>query len=299
VKCFWPLAIGRSVCVYTEWQKAKGQQQTQRLCYTFTPSMISLRTVTVTRYMQPLREGGSLPALAEADDGFKYVVKFKGGGHGVKTLIAELVGGELARVLGLKVPELVFAQLDERFGITEGDEEIQDLLKASRGTNLGLHFLSGAFTYDPVVTKIEPLLASKIVWLDSLLTNVDRSFRNTNMLIWNKELWLIDHGSSLYFQYSWEGWEKKAEGPFEYIKDHVLLSQATRMEEADILCSNMLNENIIREVVQMIPEEWLQWDQGTGTPEELRNVYFLFLCGRLNYSKQFTKEAQDAAKILV
>jgi hypothetical protein len=188
--------------------------------------MTSLRTVTVTRYMQPLREGGSLPALAEADDGFKYVVKFRGGGHGVKTLIAEMIGGEIARALGLKVPEIVFAMLDECFGQTEGDEEIQDLLKGSKGLNLGLHFLSGAFTYDPAVAKIDPLLASKIVWLDCLITNVDRSFRNTNMLVWNKELWLIDHGSCLYFQYSWEGWEQKAVSPFAFIKDHVLLPQA-------------------------------------------------------------------------
>src|SRR4051812_34824565 len=148
--------------------------------------MIPLRTVNVTRYLQPLREGGSLPALAEADDDFKYVLKFRGTGHGVKTLIAELLGGELARLLGLKVPELVFASLDESFGRTEGDEEIQDLLKASQGLNLALHFLSGAITFDPAVTQVDELLASEIVWLDSYITNIDRSFRNTNMLMWNK-----------------------------------------------------------------------------------------------------------------
>ncbi len=258
-----------------------------------------LRTVTVTRYMQPLREGGSLPALAEADDGFKYVVKFRGGGHGVKTLITEMLGGEIARALGLKVPELVFAELDECFGRTEGDEEIQDLLKASQGLNLGLHFLSGAFTYDPVVNKLDPLLASKIVWLDCLITNVDRSFRNTNMLIWNRELWLIDHGSCLYFQYNWDGWEKKARGPFEYIKDHVLLPQATELEEADRICREMLTESRIREIVEMIPDEWLKWDSTEDTPDQLRSVYFRFLCERLNYSKQFVKEALDAAEALI
>lgn len=258
--------------------------------------MNSIRTVTVTRYMQPLREGGSLPALAEADDDFKYVVKFKGGGHGVKTLIAELIGGEIARTLGLKVPELVFAELDECFGRMEGDEEIQDLLKASQGLNLGLHFLSGAFTYDPAVTKIDPLLASRIVWLDSLITNVDRSFRNTNMLMWHKELWLIDHGSCLYFQYTWDGWEKKAISPFEYIKDHVLLPQATRMEEADRLCRELINEDKIREIVEMIPVDWLHWEGHDETPEELRNVYYTFLKERLNHSKQFIKTAQDAAE---
>jgi hypothetical protein len=249
--------------------------------------------------MQPLREGGSLPALAEADDGFKYVVKLKGSGNGVKTLIAELIGGELARTLGLKVPELVFANLDEWFGRTEGDEEIQDLLKASIGLNLGLHFLSGAFTYDPVVTKLDPLLASKIVWLDSFITNVDRSFRNTNMLIWNKELWLIDHGACLYFHYSWDDWHKKATGPFQYIKDHVLLPQATQMEEADRVCRELINETKLREIIDLIPDEWLKWESRNESPDELRAVYFNFLSARLNYSNQFIKEIQDAAKALI
>ena len=249
--------------------------------------------------MQPLREGGSLPALAEADDGFKYVVKFRGGGHGVKTLIAEMIGGEMARALGLKVPELVFAGLDECFGRTEGDEEIQDLLKASQGLNLGLHFLSGAFTYDPVVNKVDPILASKIVWLDSFITNVDRSFRNTNMLIWFRELWLIDHGSCLFFHYNWDGWEKKATGPFPYIKDHVLLPQATEMEEADRICKELITENKIREIVDLIPDEWLKWESQVETPDQLRTVYFTFLSRRLNYSKQFIKEAQDAAEALI
>lgn len=267
--------------------------------YLSQPQMITLRTVTVTRYMQALREGGSLPALAEADDGFKYVVKFKGSGHGVKTLVAELIGGEIARVLGLKVPELVFAELDEDFGRTEGDEEIQDLLKASQGLNLGLHFLSGAFTYDPAVTKIEPLLASKIVWLDALITNVDRTFRNTNMLSWNKELWLIDHGASLYFHYSWDGSALNPKAAMPYIKTHVLLPQATQMEEADRICSPLISESKIREIVQLIPEEWLHWESRDETPDQLRNVYFDFLSQRLNYSKELIKEVQDAAKTLV
>lgn len=258
-----------------------------------------LRTVTVTRYMQPLREGGSLPALAEADDGFIYVVKFKGSGHGVKTLIAELLGGEIARALGLKVPELVFAELDEDFGRTEGDEEIQDLLKASEGLNLGLHFLSGSFTYDPAVTTLDPLLASKIVWLDGLITNVDRSFRNTNMLSWNKELWLIDHGAGLYFHYSWDGIAPNPAASMPYMKNHVLLSQATQMEEADRICSALLTENKLQEIVQLIPDEWLHWELRDETPDQLRNVYFQFLSQRLNFSKQFIKEVQDAAKTLV
>src|SRR5476651_2229064 len=192
-----------------------------------------LRTVNVTRYVTPLREGGSLPAIAGADDDFLYVVKFRGAGQGVKALIAELIGGEIARALGFKIPEIVFANLDTAFGRTEPDEEIQDLLKASVGLNLGLHYLSGAITFDPAVTLVDPKLASQIVWLDCLLTNVDRTARNTNMLTWNKELWLIDHGASLYFHYAPENWEKKAETPFTQVKNHVLLPYASRLEETD------------------------------------------------------------------
>src|ERR1700712_157309 len=192
-----------------------------------------LRTVNVIRYVTPLREGGSLPAIAEADDEFLYVLKFRGAGQGVKALIAELIGGEIARALGFKVPEIVFANLDEAFGRTEPDEEIQDLLKASVGLNLALHYLSGAITFDPTVTKPGPLLSSQIVWLDCLLMNVDRTARNTNMLIWHKELWLIDHGASLYFHHNWTTWAQKAQLPFAQIKDHVLLQSATELDKAD------------------------------------------------------------------
>ncbi len=254
----------------------------------------SLRTLNVTRYIQPLREGGSLPALAEADDNFKYVLKFKGGGHGVKTLIAELIGGEIARLLGLKVPELVFANLDEAFGRTEGDEEIQDLLKASQGLNLALHFLSGAINYDPVVSPINAELASKIVWLDSFITNMDRTFRNTNMLIWNKELWLIDHGSCLYFQYTWTNWETKAVSTFAFIKDHVLLPKATLLNEVNTEFKKLLTEDKLRNIVALIPTDWLKWEGADETPEQIREVYFQFLLKRLNYADIFTKEAIDA-----
>jgi len=179
---------------------------------------MELRRQEVTRYITPLREGGSLPALAEADDGFKYVVKFRGAGHGKKALIAELIGGEIARALGMKVPELVLLDIDEDFGRTEGDEEIQDLLKASRGLNLGLHFLSGALTVDPYVNPVDEMLASQIVWLDAFVTNVDRTVKNTNMLVWHGETWLIDHGAALYFHHSWRDWEKAAMSPFSYIR---------------------------------------------------------------------------------
>ena len=258
-----------------------------------------LRTVNVTRYIQPLREGGSLPALAEADDDFKYVLKFKGNGHGVKALIAELIGGEIARCLGFQIPELVFANLDEAFGRTEADEEIQDLLKGSIGLNLALHFLSGAITFDPAVTKVVPKLASQIVWLDAFITNVDRTCKNTNMLMWHKELWLIDHGACLYFQHSWTTWETHAKSPFIFIKDHVLLPQASMLAETDSVFKTLLTEEKIRAIVALIPDEWLHWEGNNESPEALREVYAQFLLIRLNHSEIFTNEAQHARKALI
>ncbi|MEA9412203.1 HipA family kinase [Flavobacterium sp. PL02] len=255
---------------------------------------LDLRTVNVTRYISPLREGGSLPALAEADDDFKYVLKFKGAGHGVKALIAELIGGEIANVLKLQIPELVFANLDEAFGRSEGDEEIQDLLQGSQGLNLALHFLSGAITFDPVVTVVDPKLASQIVWLDAFITNVDRTFRNTNMLIWHKELWLIDHGACLYFHHSWNNWEQHAKSPFALIKDHVLLPQASLIKEVDSEYKAVLTPELLHEIVALIPDEWLNWEDTDETPEALRNVYLQFLQTRLNHSEIFVKEAENA-----
>lgn len=262
-------------------------------------SSLDLRRVSVTRYITPLREGGSLPALAEADDDFKYVLKFKGAGHGVKALIAELLGSEIARALQLKIPEVVFAGLDEAFGRTEADEEIQDLLQASQGLNLALHFLSGAITYDPVVTKVEPLLASRIVWLDAFITNVDRTFRNTNMLIWHKELWLIDHGAAFYFHHSWTNHEKQALNPFPLVKDHVLLPEASLLEEANVASKELLTEVKLREIVELIPIDWLEWEGSDQSPEEIKDVYFRFLMTRLAHSELFIKEAQNARQALI
>ena len=253
-----------------------------------------LRTVNVTRYITPLREGGSLPALAEADDDFKYVLKFKGAGHGVKALIAELIGGQIAKALKLQLPELVFANLDEAFGRTEGDEEIQDLLQGSQGLNMALHFLSGAITFDPVVTTVDAKQASQIVWLDAYITNVDRTFKNTNMLIWHKELWLIDHGACLYFHHSWSNWEQHAKSPFALIKDHVLLPQASLLKEVDAEFKTFLTMEILEEIVNTIPLEWLQWEDTDESPETLRNVYLQFLQTRLNHSEIFVNQAQNA-----
>ncbi len=258
-----------------------------------------LRTVNVTRYITPLREGGSLPALAEADDDFKYVLKFKGAGHREKALIAELIGGEIARALALPVPEMVFARLDEAFGRTEADEEIQDLLQASQGTNLALHFLSGAITFDPVVTRVDPKLASQIVWLDAFITNVDRTFKNTNMLMWHKELWLIDHGACLYFHHAWSNWETAAQTPFAFIKGHVLLPQASLLDDVNSEYTTILTDQTLTAITGLIPDEWLAWDDTTDSPAELREVYRQFLLSRLRHSTNFITEAQHARKALI
>ena len=251
-----------------------------------------LRTVNVTRYVTPLREGGSLPAIVEADDGFLYVLKFRGAGQGLKALIAELLGGEITRVLGIKMPEMVFAELNDSFSKTEPDEEIQDLLRTSTGLNLGVHYLSGAITFDPIVTTVNPKLASQIVWLDVLLTNVDRTPRNTNMLIWHKELWLIDHGASLYFHHNWDNWEEQSKRPFVAIKDHVLLSQATEIEAVDSEFKKILTPEQIRIIVDLIPDDWLQ--NRELTPQEEREVYVQFLENRIAISDLLVKEINHA-----
>lgn len=262
----------------------------------FKPPLI--RTVDVTRYITPLREGGSLPAIVEADDNFMYVLKFRGAGQGVKALVAELIGGELARALGFQVPEIVFATVDSAFGRTEPDEEIQDLLRFSEGLNLALHYLSGAISFDPVVNKPDATTASKIVWLDCLLTNVDRTARNTNMLMWNKELWLIDHGASLYFHHSWTNWEEQSRRAFPQVKDHVLLPQASELATVDRLFRSLLNADVIHQIVSIIPDDFLT-DYDIVSPQEARKVYEYFLLNRIGHSGNFTKEAQHAREVLI
>jgi len=258
-----------------------------------------IRTVNVIRYITPLREGGSLPAIAEADDEFMYVIKFRGAGQGKKALVAEFIGAEIARALGLKVPEIVFANLDEAFGRTEPDEEIQDLLKASVGLNLGVHYLSGSITYDPAVSRIDNKLASKIVWLDCLLTNVDRTARNTNMLIWYKELWLIDFGASLYFHHSWNNWKAQAEKPFVLVKDHVLLPYATELEIVNKEFKNILTEYVIENIVAAVPEQWLKNETAFLSVEEHRKAYIEFLVTRMNHSEIFVNEAKHAREAII
>lgn len=245
----------------------------------------------MTRYVTPLREGGSLPALAVADDDFRYVVKFRGSGHGKKVLVAELIGGEVARLAGLRVPELVLLDLDEDFGRTEGDEEIQDLLRNSRGLNLGLHFLDGALTWDVAVNRTDALTASIIVWVDALLTNIDRTVRNTNMLLWNNELWLIDHGASLFFHHSWKGWENAMLSPFPYVKDHALIRDAALLPEVDAAMHRDISTSDLEAIVDLVPDEWLDEPESGLTVEERRNVYKQFLTTRFNNSIIFVDHA--------
>jgi len=255
---------------------------------------IEIRTVNVTQYLQPLREGGSLPAIVKADDGFLYVLKFRGAGQGKKALISEFIGGELARAMGLKVPELVFMNLDDSFSKTEPDEEIQDLLKFSVGLNLGLHYLSSAITYDPLVSKVDAFTASKVVILDSLISNIDRTAKNTNLLNWNDELWVIDNGASFYFHHNWQTWENHLTRTFPLIKDHVLLAKATALEEASSAIKKLITTEVIAEIIAKIPEDWLISEGDFLNPTEMRTAYNTFLNAKLAMIDELVKEAENA-----
>lgn len=255
---------------------------------------IDIRTVNVVQYIKPLREGGSMPAIVKADDDFLYVLKFRGAGQGKKALIAELLGGELARAIGLKMPELVFMNLDDTFSKTEPDEEIQDLLKFSVGLNLGLHFLSSAITYDPLVSKIDALTASKVVVLDSIMSNIDRTAKNTNLLDWNNELWVIDNGASFYFHHNWSTYKNHLTRTFPLSKDHVLLDKATQLNEASKQIQAALTEEKITEIIALIPEEWLQNDTDDLSPAQMRAAYLEYLKAKLAMIDSLVKEAEDA-----
>jgi len=259
--------------------------------------MQSIRTVNVTRYVTPLREGGSLPAIVEADDDGMYVLKFRGAGQGPKALIAEFICGELGRPTGFRGPEIILAELDVELSRTEPDPEIQDLLKASAGLNLGLDYLPGSITFDPVVDQIDAELASRIVWFDSFITNVDRTARNSNMLMWHKELWLIDHGAALYFQHSWDYWEEQSVKPFSQIRDHVLLPLAEDLARADQEFKEKISGNVLREVVDAVPDSWLEAEG--STIDERRRIYVEYLERRLAHSDIFLEEAERARKNLV
>jgi len=257
-------------------------------------SVPEIRTVDVVRYVKPLREGGSLPAIVEADDGFLYVIKFRGAGQGKKALIAELIGAELARAMDLNVPEIVLMNLDESFSRMEGDQEIQDLLKFSIGLNLGLHFLTGAFTYDPLISKADPMTSSKVVLLDSIITNIDRTVKNTNILNWNRELWLIDHGASLYFHHNWSQWENHLDRTFPMIKDHVLLERAEVLDDAAQLIKEKINAEVISKIVDTIPDDFLNEQSDDFSVSNKREIYKKLLLAKLSNIDKLLKEATHA-----
>jgi hypothetical protein len=258
-----------------------------------------LRTVSAVRYVTPLREGGSLPAVVEGDDDGLYVMKFRGAGQGPKALVAELVAGELARALGLLLPEIVFMELDEDLARTEADPEIQDLIRASTGLNLALDFLPSALTYDPLVSRPDAALASRIVWFDAFVMNVDRTARNTNMLLWHRRLWLIDHGAALYFQHQWDGYMARSISPFPPVRDHVLLPFADALEEADTECRARLSDATIAGVVDLIPDDWLRDTDAFADAPAQREAYRRFLGARLEASRTFVEEAIRARSLRV
>lgn len=254
-----------------------------------------LRTQTVTRYVTPLKEGGSLPAIVEADDDGLYVLKFRGAGQGPKALIAELVAGELGRVLGLPIPEIVFMELDPVLGRSEPDYEIQSLIKASAGLNLALDYLPGAVGFTPLdVQRLDALQASAIVWFDAYVSNVDRTPRNTNMLFWHRRLMLIDHGAALYFHHSTGDYLARSRNPFAPIKEHVLLPIASALEEADARSKQLVTPALIREIIDAIPDGWLDHDPYFADRVAQRTAYQAYLIDRLEASQSFVEEAIHA-----
>ena len=250
-----------------------------------------MRTVVATRYVTPLREGGSLPAIIEADDQGMYVLKFRGAGQGPKALVAELVAGEIARALGLPVPEIVFVELDAELARTEPDPEIQHLIKSSAGLNLALDYLPGAVTFDPVVEHPDVALASSIVWFDALVTNVDRTPRNANMLMWHRRLWLIDHGAALYFHHAWDDYLERSVAPFVLIRDHVLLPLAAKLADVDSALTARLTRPVIDAIVEQIPAAWLGGDAPFADHRDHRAAYATWLVRRLQAPRAFVEEA--------
>ncbi|HEV7443785.1 MAG TPA: HipA family kinase [Steroidobacteraceae bacterium] len=258
-----------------------------------------MRIVGATRYVTPLHEGGSLPAIVEADDDGMYVLKFRGAGQGPKALIAELVAGEIARAAGLPIPEIVLIELDPDLARTEPDPEIQELIKASAGLNLALDYLPGAVMFDPLAEKPAPRLASDIVWFDAFVTNVDRTPRNANMLMWHRQLQLIDHGAALYFHHSWDQYMQHAADPFTRVKDHVLLPFAGELNEADARMSGLITSGVLQDIVALIPDAWLGSDAVFATSGENREAYTKYLQHRLTQPHAFVQEAIRARSQLV
>jgi hypothetical protein len=256
-------------------------------------------TVLATRYVTPLREGGSLPAIVEASDLGFYVLKFRGAGQGPLALVAELIAAGIGQALGLKIPDLAFMEVDAALGRNEPDPEIRDLLKASVGLNLGMDYLPGSATFDSAAREtVEADLASAVVWFDAFITNVDRTPRNPNLLWWHKVLYLIDHGAALYFHHSWENLEAMTRSRFPAVRDHVLLPWASRIEEADRRLRPLLGEELFARVIGEIPDSWLETDPGLS-PADRRAGYLEFLTRRLEGSATFVEEAVRARAQLV
>jgi hypothetical protein len=254
-----------------------------------------LRTVTATRYVTPLREGGSVPALVEADDDGLYVVKLLGAGHGRKALVAELLAGEIGRRLGLPVPDLVLVELDGALAKAEPDQEIQELLERSSGTNVGLDFLPGALAFAPAVGPApDPDLAADTVWLDAFTTNVDRTPRNPNLLVWHRRLHLIDHGAALYIHHTWSKPDEHARRPFPQVRDHVLLPFASSMEAADARLAPRVDRPFLEALASAIPDDWLPAEHGLPDPEAHRRAYVDYLSTRLEARRAFVEEAERA-----
>ena len=261
---------------------------------------LAIRTIHATQYVTPLREGGSLPAIVEGDDDGTYVLKFRGAGQGPRALIAELVSGELARALGLPVPEIVFASLDPRMARTEPDPEIQDLLRRSEGLNLALDYLPGSIGFDPIVERPiagKARLASSIVWFDALVTNVDRTPKNPNLLVWHRELWMIDHGATLIFHHSWDDALARAATPFAQTGEHVLLRWATELPEADEELRAKLTPEVIAAVIALIPDEWLGDEPRFDSIDAHRAAYRQYFARRLEEPRSWVEEAVRARAI--
>jgi hypothetical protein len=253
-----------------------------------------IRTVTASRYVTPLREGGSLPAIIEADDDGLYVLKFRGAGQGPKALIAELLAGEIGRLAGMPIPEIVFVMLPPDLARTEPDAEIQSLIGASGGLNLALDYLPGSVTFDPLVFQPDAELASAVVWFDAFVCNVDRTARNVNMLMWHRRLWLIDHGAALYFHHAWNQRDQHALTPFSRIVDHVLLKLASRLEQVDAEMRARLAIDRIARIVDLVPETWLADDPGFESKSQQRHAYLNYFTARLAASDIFVEEALRA-----
>ena len=273
------------------------QDEARRSALLSSPAM---RTLRATRYVTPLREGGSLPAIVEAEDDGLYVLKFRAAGHGLKALIAELLCGELARVAGLNVPELVQLDVDAALGRNEPDPEIRDLLRASTGLNLGLDYLPGSLSFDPAVGPSPSSgEASAIVWWDAWITNVDRTAKNPNLLWWHRRLWLIDHGSALYFHHAWADAGRQVGSPFEAIVQHVVLPWADDVPGAGDRLARLLTPAAVRDVLEQVPDDWLAGEPGFASPAEHRDAYARHLQQRLARREVFEQEAARARASLV